>query len=161
MAAITLINFEAFTLNEVCSFVVDRIYPNIRQHINIINEYLYESGVDGLQINNEFGVHFSRLSDEIFQLMRLEEKVLFEFVKTKQLENSTFSISENSRMRVIQHHTLIQKLLLELRLSFSQITASIHHKSAPLVLLDTDLFELETLVKHWVSIVSQRILTIK
>lgn len=158
MTPIALINFEEFTLHEVCSFVVNRIYPAIKHKINIINEYLYDSLIEGLQINNDFGIHFSRLSDEIFQLMRLEEKVLFEFVKSKQLESNSFAVSENSKARMQQHHALIQKSLLELRLTFSHISTALHYKNASLILLDTDLFELESLVKNWVAVVNQRIL---
>lgn len=151
MNEFSYINFNQFSKSQICDLIVGRIYRSINGYIesiySAIADDLFSQKIEHTAFNNVFLI----LIEEIKQLMRMEEKILFQYVK------SVHASPMASDQIVVQRQQQILQLMLESRIAFHQLLAN-NKTSAAKRMIENDLFQLESSIKEWFLSVDQKVL---
>lgn len=155
---LSFINFSQLCLSQKCDFITNRISPKISTINKRLLATIYEQLLDNERNKNEFATLFSKLYDELNQLLRLETLVLFQYIKACEEKSQPVNISENSIDQYKKHQLQIQKLILSTRIAFIEIIGTRPFTYIESI-IDNDLFLLDELIKEWSLIMNHYILT--
>lgn len=151
------IDFSRFTMAEKCDLISHRISQPIAIGNKRLLTTIYEQLVDEDPTTSAFALQFSKLYDELNQLLRLEELVLFQYIKLCQEKQQKVNLSTNSIEQYKKHQLQIQKLLLETRLSFLELTGMRIMQNLEAI-IDHDLVQLDNRIKEWVFVMNHYVL---
>lgn len=153
MHEFSYINFNNFSKSQICDLIVGRLYKSLNEKMDGIYTRMADDLFSKEKAYATFNARYLLLIDAIKQLMRLEEKILFQFIKTEATPSTP--IPRDQIITQKQHHIL--QLLLETRISFHQLITNLNISIEKRV-IENDLFKLESLIKEWFLLVNQKVL---
>ncbi len=151
------IHFDDLSISQRCDSIVVRMYTSIQAIIKRINTQIFED-LDNLEVEHSlFGRSFIKLYDAINHLMRLEEHVLFQYIKTSEQTQQTLILRTNSVEQHKKHQYQLQELMLLVRTEYLVLLGTKSYNSIETI-IDQDLFQLDFQLKQWIFWVTNSIL---
>lgn len=159
MRKFPLINFSLFTSVELCDFVSDRVHHEVKRLLAILHNAIVDKEVElfSADIEPMFSLHLMQFEDKCNMLIRLENLVLFPFIKAQALKDAKGRLSEESINHLIKLQEQTRALTIQLRLSINNYLTKVNYKSQDLIIIN-DMIALEMLIDDWISLVQYKLM---